>query len=100
VTLTFEMGTGVCMWHYNSKGKITKSGPNIIKLKLETRLKSQASDWLKWRPGHHSSQSDVWALILVSKHSFMILGPDISNSIKTIWFQRFSAGKMPVNSPY
>ncbi len=38
----------------------------IIKLRLETRLKSQASDWLKWRPG------------LVSKLSFMILGLDQS----------------------
>jgi hypothetical protein len=24
-------------------------GPKIIKLKLETNLKSQTSDWLKWR---------------------------------------------------
>jgi hypothetical protein len=27
-----------------------KSGPKIIKLKLETNLKSQALDWLKWWP--------------------------------------------------
>jgi hypothetical protein len=25
------------------------SGPKLIKLRLETSLKSQASDWLKWR---------------------------------------------------
>jgi hypothetical protein len=48
------------MW---SEGLIKKPGPKIIKLKLETRLKSQASDWLKWR--------------LVSNLSFMILGPEI-----------------------
>jgi hypothetical protein len=44
-----------------------QSGPKITKLKLETRLKSQASDWLKWRPG------------LVSNLSFMILGPGRSS---------------------
>jgi hypothetical protein len=31
------------------------SGPKIIKLKLETRLKSQASDWLKWQPVANSA---------------------------------------------
>jgi hypothetical protein len=25
------------------------SGPKVIKLKIETSLKSQASDWLKWQ---------------------------------------------------
>jgi hypothetical protein len=39
-----------------------------MKLKLETRLKSQASDWLKWRHG------------LVSNLNFMILGPDLKSS--------------------
>jgi hypothetical protein len=53
----------------------SRPGPKIIKLKLETRLKSQASEWLKWQPGRHYSQSDVWELRLVSKLSFMILGP-------------------------
>jgi hypothetical protein len=32
-------------------GSLHISGPKIIKLRLETRLKSQASDWLKWRHG-------------------------------------------------
>jgi hypothetical protein len=26
-----------------------KTGPKIIKLKMETSLKSQESDWLKWQ---------------------------------------------------
>ena len=33
-------------------GPMTSSGHKIIKLRLETRLKSQASDWLKWRPAN------------------------------------------------
>ncbi len=55
--------------------QMTSSGHKIIKLRLETRLKSQASDWLKWRPGRHFSQSDAWDLSLVSNLSFMILVP-------------------------
>jgi hypothetical protein len=30
----------VCLW----------VGPKILQLRLETSLKAQASDWLKWRP--------------------------------------------------
>jgi hypothetical protein len=59
--------------HHEIFGPITSSGHKIIKLRLETRLKFQASDWLKWRPGCHFSQSAVWELSLVSNLSFMIL---------------------------
>jgi hypothetical protein len=49
--------------------------PNIIKLNLETSLKSQASDWLKMVTGLHFSQSDAQDLRLVFNLSLMILGP-------------------------
>jgi uncharacterized membrane protein len=35
--------------YLNVKGKLKRTMPKIIKLKLETSIKSQASDWLKWR---------------------------------------------------
>jgi hypothetical protein len=38
-----------------------RPGPKIIKLKLETRLKSQTSNWLKWRPvAISAAQTSDW----------------------------------------
>jgi hypothetical protein len=42
-----------------------QSGPKIINMTLETSLKSQASDWLKWRPANQMLEISVWSPVLV-----------------------------------
>jgi hypothetical protein len=52
---------------------IDRSGPKIIKLKLETRLKSQASDCLKWRLVAISAKQMLYILVLYIISSNLLL---------------------------
>jgi hypothetical protein len=53
----------ILIFDIHPSGKV-KTGPKIIKLRLETSLKSQAIAWLKWRPAN--LMLEIWSPELVS----------------------------------